>query len=146
MLLTRAATAEVAAAFVSLLRQHEIRWHRRGEAGVCAPAAVRRFHRTAAARLDACGLLRLYALELNGAAVAALYGFAANGISYAYLCGFDPDCASLGVGTQLMAHAIDEAAREGMREFHFLRGGEAYKYSWGAFARLTLARTLRRRP
>jgi CelD/BcsL family acetyltransferase involved in cellulose biosynthesis len=37
----------------------------------------------------------------------------------------------LSAGTQIVAHAIEEAAREGATEFHFLRGGEAYKYAWG---------------
>ncbi len=142
--ITRAAAAEVPAAMDALFRLHQLRWQRRGEAGVCADAAVRRFHRTAAQCLAAAGWLRLHTLRLDETIVAVLYGFAANGIGYAYLCGFDPDCAGLGVGTQLLAHAIDEAAREGMREFHFLRGGEAHKYSWGALARPTFARTLRR--
>jgi CelD/BcsL family acetyltransferase involved in cellulose biosynthesis len=142
----RAAANEVWAAMASLFRLHEMCWRRRGLPGVCAAAAVQRFHCMAAARLEACGLLRLYTFMLDGAAVAVLYGFTANGIGYAYLCGFDPDCAPLGVGTQLLAHAIEAAAREGAREFHFLRGGEAHKYSWGALARPTFARTLRRRP
>jgi CelD/BcsL family acetyltransferase involved in cellulose biosynthesis len=140
----RVAAAEVPAAMDALFRLHGMRWQRRGEAGVCADAAVRRFHRAAAQRLAAAGWLRLYTLRLDEATVAVLYGFAANGIGYAYLCGFDPDCAGLGVGTQLLAYAIDEAAREGMREFHFLRGGEAHKYGWGALARPSFARTLGR--
>jgi CelD/BcsL family acetyltransferase involved in cellulose biosynthesis len=143
--ITRAAAAEVPAAMDALFRLHELRWRRHGLPGVCAEAAVRHFHRAAAQHLETAGLLRLYSFTLDGAVVAVLYGFAANGIGYAYLCGFDPDCARLGVGTQLLAHAIDEAAREGMREFHFLRGGEAHKYSWGALVRPTFARTLRRR-
>jgi CelD/BcsL family acetyltransferase involved in cellulose biosynthesis len=141
---TLAAQGDVAAAIDALFRLHEKRWRRRGLPGVCAGEAVRRFHRAAAERLAAIGQLRLYTLAIDGAVVAVLYGFAANRIGYAYLCGFDPDCARLGVGTQLLAHAIEEAAREGAREFHFLRGGEAYKYSWGALPRPTFARTLRR--
>ncbi|HZU89858.1 MAG TPA: GNAT family N-acetyltransferase [Stellaceae bacterium] len=141
---TLAAPEEVGTAMDALFRLHEKRWHRRGLPGVCAEEAVRRFHRGAADRLAASGLLRLYTLALDGAAVAVLYGFAAKRIAYAYLCGFDPECAKLGVGTQLLAYAIDEAARAGAREFHFLRGGETYKYSWGALPRPTFARTLRR--
>ncbi|WP_082637456.1 hypothetical protein [Bradyrhizobium retamae] len=32
----------------------------------------------------------------------------------------------------MLEHAIIEAAREGARTFHFLRGREPYKYEWGA--------------
>jgi hypothetical protein len=34
--------------------------------------------------------------------------------------------------------------REGAREFHFLRGGETYKYGWGAQDRWNTSRTIRR--
>lgn len=139
---TRAEKKDVPAAIEALFRLHEKRWRLRGEPGLCAEEPVRRFHHAAAAGLADAGLLRLHTLMLDEAVVAVLYGFAANGIGYAYLCGFDPDCASLGVGTQLLAHAIEEATREGMREFHLLRGGEAYKYHWGAFPRPTFSRTL----
>jgi CelD/BcsL family acetyltransferase involved in cellulose biosynthesis len=50
----------------------------------------------------------------------------------------------LSPGTQIVAHAIEEAVREGAEEFHFLRGGEAYKYAWGAVDRQNTALTLRR--
>lgn len=140
----RVGEKDVPAAIEMLFRLHEKRWRRRGEAGLFAAEPVRRFHRAAAQSLAAAGLLRLYTLVLDGAVAAVLYGFAANGIGYAYLTGFDPDRASLGPGTQLLAHAIADAAREGLREFHFLRGGETHKFSWGALPRPTFARTLKR--
>jgi hypothetical protein len=42
------------------------------------------------------------------------------------------------------AHAIEQALREGAREFHFLRGQEAYKYGWGAVDRWNQRRSFRR--
>jgi CelD/BcsL family acetyltransferase involved in cellulose biosynthesis len=71
--------------------------------------------------------------------------FSAKETAYAYLSGFDPDCAELCPGAQIIAYAIEEAVREGIREFHSLRGGEAYKYSWGAVDRPNITRTLRLR-
>ena len=32
----------------------------------------------------------------------------------------------------MIGHAIAAARAEGLRSFDFLRGGEAYKYAWGA--------------
>jgi hypothetical protein len=44
----------------------------------------------------------------------------------------------------LWAHAIEQAIAEGAREFHFLRGPEAYKYAWGATDRWNMRRSFRR--
>jgi CelD/BcsL family acetyltransferase involved in cellulose biosynthesis len=90
-------------------------------------------------------MLRLYSLRMGASLAAVYYGFTAKETAYAYLSGFDPDFAELCPGAQIIAHAIEEAVREGVREFHFLRGGEAYKYSWGALDRRNAARTLRHR-
>jgi CelD/BcsL family acetyltransferase involved in cellulose biosynthesis len=140
------ADASIGPAFMhELFRLHELRWQHMAGKGVCADPTVRNFHLAAAAQLLSGGVLRLYALRIGGSIVAAYYGFTARGIAYAYLSGFDPDCAELSPGAQIVAHAIEEAIQEGAREFHFLRGGEAYKYAWGAVDRLNTAITLRRR-
>jgi CelD/BcsL family acetyltransferase involved in cellulose biosynthesis len=140
------ADANNARAFMDeLFRLHELRWQRKAEPGVCADPVVRSFHLAASARMLGGGMVRLYLLRIGDAIAGAYYGFVAKGIAYAYLGGFDPDRAELSPGTQMVAHAIEEAVREGAREFHFLRGGEAYKYAWGAIDRPNTALTLRRR-
>ena len=131
-------------ALVDLLRLHEKRWRDRGEKGVLADPAVREFHREAARAFCAAGMLRLYRLWIAGAVAGVYYGFHCHGNAYAYLGGFDPDMTRLSPGAQLLHHAIRAAIVEGAREFHFLRGGESYKYAWGAVDRLNLARTFER--
>jgi CelD/BcsL family acetyltransferase involved in cellulose biosynthesis len=126
-------------------RLHEIRWQRLAGHGVCSDATVREFHRRAAKRMLESGMLRLYLLRLGHTPLAAYYGFTAKGAAYGYLSGFDPDYAEVSLGTQIVGHAIEEAVREGAREFHFLRGGESYKYAWGAVDRRNMSRSLRRR-
>jgi CelD/BcsL family acetyltransferase involved in cellulose biosynthesis len=111
---------------------HAARWERQGLPGVLADEAVRSFHSEAAPRLMAQGVLRLHALRLDERIVAVLYGLLAKGRLYLYLSGFDPDLAGLGVGSLVIRHAMEEAVREGVREFDFLRGREAHKYRWGA--------------
>jgi CelD/BcsL family acetyltransferase involved in cellulose biosynthesis len=139
------ADASNARAFMDeLFRLHELRWQRKAERGVFADPVVRSFHLAASARMLIAGMARLYLLRIGDSIAAAYYGFVAKGIAYAYLGGFDPDRAELSPGTQIVAHAIEEAVREGAREFHFLRGGEAYKYAWGAIDRPNTALTLRR--
>lgn len=131
-----AATAASAPGLIAhLFRLHGERWQARGESGVLDGSAVRRFHALAWPGLLGAGLLRLYAVSLDGGVTGVHYGFAAKGCAYAYLGGFDPAFAFESPGTLLMAHAIEEAMHEGAGTFHFLRGREAYKYEWGALDR-----------
>jgi CelD/BcsL family acetyltransferase involved in cellulose biosynthesis len=115
---------------------HGRRWSQRGLPGVLADASVVACHRDAAPRLHEAGLLRLYALRLDGRIVAALYVLAGDAPHerrhYHYIGGFDPACAQLSPGTLLIAHAIEQAIAEGATAFDFLRGAEPYKYRWGA--------------
>jgi CelD/BcsL family acetyltransferase involved in cellulose biosynthesis len=127
-----------------LFRLHAARWRSRGEPGVLGDPAVRAFHQEAARALDAASMLRLYRLRIGGRAAAVYYGFAWRGRSYAYIGGFDPQMPRLSPGAQIMHHAIGDAIAEGCAEFHFLRGGESYKYAWGAADQWNLARTWRR--
>jgi CelD/BcsL family acetyltransferase involved in cellulose biosynthesis len=121
-----------------------MRWRERGEEGVVADPAVRQFHREAASAFCAAGMLRLYRLRIGNTLAGIYYGFHCNRKAYAYLGGFDPEMVRLSPGAQLLHHAICAAIHEGAPEFHFLRGGESYKYAWGAADRYNLARTFRR--
>jgi CelD/BcsL family acetyltransferase involved in cellulose biosynthesis len=128
-----------------LVRLHTARWHSRSETGVLSEERVQRFHREALPVLVEHGLARLFALLIGGRAAGIYYGFHYRRRAYAYLGGFDPVFAFESPGTILLGHAIEQAVREGAREFHFLRGGEGYKYEWGAADRWTWRRTFRRR-
>jgi CelD/BcsL family acetyltransferase involved in cellulose biosynthesis len=127
-----------------LLRLHGTRWRSRGEAGVLADPKVQSFHRDAAPALAAEGMLRLYRMHFGDAVAAVYYGFAWRGRAYAYIGGFDPDMPRLSPGALILRHAIGAAIAEACTEFDFLRGGEGYKYAWGAIDRRNLARTWRR--
>jgi CelD/BcsL family acetyltransferase involved in cellulose biosynthesis len=142
--ITRADRDGVASLLGKLIRLHQIRWESRGESGVLADSRGRRFHRHAVAGLSNAGLARLYALEIGSRTVGVYYGFLHAGRAFAYLHGFDPAYEFESPGTILIGHAIEEAIREGAREFHFLRGREVYKYGWGATDRWNRVRTFRR--
>jgi CelD/BcsL family acetyltransferase involved in cellulose biosynthesis len=128
-----------------LFRLHALRWESRGEAGVLAQERVRAFHREAAAGLFAAGLLRLYVLRIAGDVAAVFYGFSHRDRIYGYLTGLDPAFAYESPGVTIVAHAIEQALAEGAREFHFLRGREAYKYRWGAVDRWNRRLSVRRK-
>ncbi|MGK9234067.1 GNAT family N-acetyltransferase [Inquilinus limosus] len=129
-----------------LFRLHGARWAGQDQPGLLRDAAVRRFHREALPGLILSGLARLYRLRIGGRVVGAFHGLSASGRTYAYLGGFDPDYAYESPGAILIGHAVAAAIREGGREFHFLRGREAYKYAWGAADRWNRRRSFRRAP
>jgi CelD/BcsL family acetyltransferase involved in cellulose biosynthesis len=137
-------TASVGDALDQLLRLHSSRWESRGQAGVLKEESVRRFHRAVAPNLAKAGLLRFYTLAFDKEVVAASYGFRHRGLAYLYLSGFDAAFGFESPGVLLTVHAIEQALREGAREFHFLRGQEAYKYGWGAVDRWNQRRSFRR--
>jgi CelD/BcsL family acetyltransferase involved in cellulose biosynthesis len=144
VVIERAGPENVGPLLDHLFRLHGMRWRSQGEAGVLADETVRRFHHDAAPALAAEELLRLFTLAVSGQVIAAYYGFHHGGRAYAYLSGIDPAFEFESPGTLLMAHAIEVALREGASEFHFLRGREAYKYTWGAVDRWNFRRTITR--
>jgi len=95
-------------------------------------ARTRAFHHDLAARALADGWLRLWTLELEGRPAAAWYGFRTSGREWYYQAGWDPARARDGIGLVMLGHTVREAMRDGMREYRFLRGGEAYKARFGA--------------
>jgi len=124
----------------ALFELHAARWQKRGLPGVLADDVVQSFHREVAPRMLDAGALRMHAMRMNDRIVAVFYGFAHQGTVYYYLSGFDPELDRLSIGSLLVAHAVEEAVREGATTFDFLRGAEEYKYAWGATDRINRRR------
>jgi len=93
---------------------------------VLADERIRRFHAGVIKVLYPKAVVRLHELRIAGEAAAAYYGFQDKGRAYAYLSGFDPRFALESPGSLLLAHVIADSIGAGAREFHFLRGSEAY--------------------
>jgi CelD/BcsL family acetyltransferase involved in cellulose biosynthesis/dTDP-4-amino-4,6-dideoxygalactose transaminase len=111
--------------FALLCRLHELRWAAGGSDAFVGGrrSFLRDFARCALER----GWLRLWFLELDGRAVAAWLGFRFCGVESYYQGGRDPEWEDRSVGTVLVAHTLREAIGDGVTEYRFLRGGEAYK-------------------
>jgi len=118
-----------------LIRLQGNRWKNSGQSGVLADRRVREFHAAALPGLIAANLARLYALMIGDAVVGVYFGFVHRGRAYAYLQGYDVAFAHENPGLIVVGYAIEQAIREGAREFHFLRGDEPYKFEWGASPR-----------
>jgi CelD/BcsL family acetyltransferase involved in cellulose biosynthesis len=127
-----------------LRRLHAARWRLRGGGGpgVLADERVLAFHGRAAPLLHAHGLLRLYLLEIDERVVAVFHTMTDGRRCHVYVCGFDPDLAEISPGKLVIGQIIDDALCLGLRELHFLRGQEAYKYEWGALDRPLLGLSL----
>ncbi len=107
-------------------RLHDARWDSRGGSSSRDPAArehIRLFARDTLER----GWLRLWLAEADGAPAAAWYGWRI-GERYCYaLAGLDPSYEQLGLGNVLLAHTIEEAAKEKVAIYDMMWGDEAYK-------------------
>jgi CelD/BcsL family acetyltransferase involved in cellulose biosynthesis len=86
------------------------------------------FHREFAAVAMQNGWLRLWILELDDEPVAAWHGFRYGSAYHNYQGGRDPSLAHLELGTVLIVHTIQQAISEHADTYHFLRGGEQYKF------------------
>src|SRR6266508_3692197 len=106
-----------------LFALHRARWARGSEF-----LAHERFHRDLARAAFHEGWLRLWFLELDGVAAAAWYGFRFSGVESHFQSGRDPRFERESPGTVLLAHTIKAALDDGVTEYRFLRGGEAYKH------------------
>jgi CelD/BcsL family acetyltransferase involved in cellulose biosynthesis len=127
-----------------LIRLHTARWVESGSHGVFADKRVGEFHAAALPGLIAVNLVRLYELMIGDRIAAVYYGFLHRNRAYAYIGGYEPDFAPESPGTLVMGYAIEQAIKEGAREFHFLRGEETYKFEWGAKPRRNRTRIFAR--
>jgi CelD/BcsL family acetyltransferase involved in cellulose biosynthesis len=128
----RATAANVAEIMQSLFRLHEARWTERCGHGMFHTEPLQAFHLEAAERFERCGVLRLFALRVNGETIAVQYSLGAKDRAYSYLGGFDTAWGRFSPGAVLLEHAIRCAIDEQAKELDFLRNSEAYKYLWGA--------------
>ena len=120
------------------LELHRARWAVEGGSDGLADARHEAFHRAAVRELAERGWLRLYTLFAARRPVASVYGVVHGGKFLYYQSGYDPAWASKSVGLVLLARTVQEAYAEGLHEFDFLRGNEAYKAQWARAERWTI--------
>lgn len=116
----------------ALVALHQARWNEKDGSGMLSSPSLERFHRGALDDLWQSGLVRFHSLRLNGTIAAIVYALVHRDRAYSYLGGFDPALARFSPGALIMKYTIDQAIKEGVREFDFLRGSESYKSAWGA--------------
>ena len=96
-------------------------------------AQMKGFFHAAAQVLHEAGWLQLAFMEINGEKAAAMLNFDYRDSILVYNSGYDPQkYASLSPGIVLLSYCIQWAIELGRAKFDFLRGGEEYKYRFGA--------------
>ena len=123
---TTAHAEDVARDLDTVIALHDRRWAARG--GSRSFVGREAFHHDVCAQAFARGWLRLHVLEVDGEPVAALYNLRFEGAESFYQGGRDPAFDRCSVGLVLHARAIGRAIEDGIDEYRFLRGDEAYKH------------------
>lgn len=120
------------------LALHRARWAVEGGSDGLTGERHEAFHRAAARRLAEQGQLRMYTLKVARRPVASVYGVVHRDKFNYYQSGYDPNWACKSVGLVLLARTVEDAYREQLREFDFLRGNEGYKAEWARAERWTI--------
>lgn len=89
------------------------------------------FFRETAEGFFSAGRLRLAFLSGGNGDMASAFQIEWNGSLLLYNSGFDPARREASPGVVLLARCIEDAIRQGFREYDFLRGRERYKYDLG---------------
>lgn len=90
------------------------------------------------------GYLWLVSLTVNGERAAAALNFDYRSKIWGYNSGVSRAHMELSPGWVLLAHEIQWACEHGKTEFDFMRGGEQYKYRFGAVDRHVMRATVQR--
>lgn len=107
--------------------------HNPGKAKFLTPAMQTQF-RAIAAAMASHGWLRLAWLEVGGEPAAAYLNFDYGNRLWVYNSAFDPRFNALSPGWVLLGYLLRWSIENGRAAFDFLRGGEDYKFRFGAVA------------
>jgi len=116
----------------ALIQLHRGRWAKSGQNGMIEANRSEKFLREAAEMLGSSGLLRIFSLRLADRIVSILLAFTHQATIFPSLSGFDARYERLGLGHELLAHALSYTHEFRYRHWNFLRGSEPYKFDWGA--------------
>ncbi len=97
------------------------------------PAMRAQFQDTLQAAAEA-GWLHLAFLDVGGEPAAAYLSFDFDHRLYVYNSAIDPRFGALSAGWVLLGYLLQWAIQNGRAEFDFMRGGEDYKFRFGAVA------------
>lgn len=115
-----------------LFELHQRKWNGTESSSKYNNQKEREYALLTAKKLFQHNLLHLSYLEINKQIIAVHFGMIDGSRFYFYIPSFDTEFGKYSAGQLLIYHLILDAGKEGCQYFDFLKGGEAYKYKWGA--------------
>lgn len=131
--------SELSEVVEALERLHQYRWSSKGIAGAFSSHEWKTFHMKLIPLLFDKGYLKLSYLGFGNEIVAVHYGFSFNNRFHFFQSGMIPHQNKyVRLGLLLHSYAIEEAIKEGYKEYDFLQigaSGPGYKRMWGNYSR-----------
>jgi CelD/BcsL family acetyltransferase involved in cellulose biosynthesis len=120
--------------FTQFVDLHQRRWNGSGHLGVFGDTRTTSFHREVSEISLKRKWLFLAFLELDGKRIAGNYGFVFRNKLFYYLSGIEMhgDLSKYSLGRVLHLFSIQEAIRQGVEVYDFMRGTERYKYDFNS--------------
>ena len=113
-----------------LIDLHQKRWTSKGISGKFLDNKSRNITMQTAKYFAEKDWLRLYFLTVNEKPVAVELNFEYNKKMCCHLKGFDIDYYKYRVGSLLTLKVLEKCIEEGISEYDFMQGDEAYKFDW----------------
>ena len=110
-------------------------WKAKAGTAILSDPVHERLYRDFATAAAGRGWLRLHLLELDGEPIAADLGCAIDGSAFLIKTGFDEAHARRSPGLVLRAEVLRASIEEGLTEYDFLGGPDAYKLRWTSVVR-----------
>ncbi|PJF38509.1 MAG: hypothetical protein CUN55_17085 [Phototrophicales bacterium] len=133
--------------FDHLVRLHQAHWEAQEEPGLFYFDEETAYYRELAHCMLENGWLRLHHLDIEGKPCAIDLCYHYRGRAYAQIGGVDRDVVTnITIGDVLMHYNIGQAIDEGLNEYSFMVGEQAYKYSFGGVTQVQKAFRLVRSP
>jgi hypothetical protein len=127
-----------------LFSLHDVRAKQKGIKTTFSGEDIYRFHNKAVHYLLKEGKVILAFLYKESNPLVSYYCVKHNNKVYYYQAGLSPEGEKKSAGTVLLSLLLEEAFREGYREFDFLRGSEEYKSYWTKNSRIDYSLIVRK--
>ncbi len=111
---------------------HQKNWTSRGLPGSFTTEEKREFYRRIGLAFLRNGWLEFRLTYVDGEPATAEFGVTVDNVYYSLQSGYDPKFRKQNMGHFLFYEIIHAQAVNGIQRVEFLRGGETYKFSWGA--------------
>jgi len=129
---------EVRDMFRSFVHLSRARWGQLGKENVLDIPGMSEFVEKSLSALSEKGYVVFHSLEEQDRPIAMILSFEYGRRQMCYLSGFDPEFSVFSPGSLLLSKVLETSHARGLTEVDMLRGGEAYKYRFGAVDRFQI--------